>query len=63
MKWHGAGANVDGDGKPKKRRYYTLKNQNQKITNTHLDGTPEGAILALAMEQQCQGKSVGGGGM
>ena len=58
MKRHGD-ANVGGDGKPKKRRYYTRKNQ--KITNTHLDGTPEGAILALAMEQQNQGKSVGDG--
>lgn len=57
----GAGANLDNDGKPKKRRYYERKNQ--RMTNTHLDNTPEGAVLALALEQQKQGKSVGDGGM
>jgi len=61
IKRHGAGTNVDNDGKPKKRRYYERKNQ--RMTNTHLDGTVEGAILALALEQQKQGKSVGDGGM
>eukprot|EP00522_Entomoneis_paludosa_P012330 CAMPEP_0172454376 /NCGR_PEP_ID=MMETSP1065-20121228/11385_1 /TAXON_ID=265537 /ORGANISM="Amphiprora paludosa, Strain CCMP125" /LENGTH=580 /DNA_ID=CAMNT_0013206697 /DNA_START=127 /DNA_END=1869 /DNA_ORIENTATION=+ len=61
IKRHGQGANVDNDGKPKKRRYYERKNQ--RMTNTHLDGTTEGAILALALEHQKQGKSVGDGGM
>lgn len=56
-----SGSNVDNDGKPRKRRYYERKNQ--RMTNGHLDGTPEGAILALALEQQKQGKSVGDGGM
>ena len=61
LKKRGAGANLDNDGKPKKRRYYERKNQ--RMTNTHLDNTPEGAVLALALEQQKQGKSVGDGGM
>lgn len=61
IKRPGTGTNVDNDGKPKKRRYYERKNQ--RMTNTHLDGTTEGAILALALEQQKQGKSVGDGGM
>lgn len=55
------GANVDNDGKPKKRRYYERKNQ--RMTNTHLEGTEIGAILARAAEKQKQGKSVGDGGM
>jgi hypothetical protein len=55
------GANVDNDGKPKKRRYYERKNQ--RNTNTHLEGTEIGAILARAAEKQKQGKSVGDGGM
>ena len=54
-------ANVDNDGKPKKRRYYVRKNQ--KLTNQHLDGTAIGAVLADAAEKQKQGKSVGDGGM
>jgi len=54
-------SNVDNDGKPKKRRYYERKNQ--RMTNTHLEGTEIGAILALAAEKQKQGKSVGDGGM
>jgi hypothetical protein len=54
-------ANVDNDGKPKKRRYYERKNQ--RMTNTHLDGTEAGAVLRLALEKQKQGKSVGDGGM
>jgi hypothetical protein len=54
-------ANVDNDGKPKKRRYYVRKNQ--KMTNTHLAGTAIGAVLADAAEKQKQGKSVGDGGM
>jgi TFA2 Winged helix domain 2 len=57
----GAGSNVDNDGKPKKRRYYERKNQ--RMTNTHLEGTAIGAALARAAEQQKQGKSVGDGGM
>jgi hypothetical protein len=52
---------VDNDGKPKKRRYYERKNQ--RMTNTHLDGTEIGALLALAAEKQKQGHSVGDGGM
>jgi TFA2 Winged helix domain 2 len=55
------GSNVDNDGKPKKRRYYERKNQ--RMTNTHLEGTYIGAILAQAAEKQKQGKSVGDGGM
>ena len=55
------GANVDNDGKPKKRRYYERKNQ--RMTNTHLEGTEIGAVLARATEKQKQGKSVGDGGM
>lgn len=55
------GANVDNDGKPKKRRYYERKNQ--RMTNTHLEGTEIGALLARAAEKQKQGKSVGDGGM
>jgi TFA2 Winged helix domain 2 len=55
------GNNVDNDGKPKKRRYYERKNQ--RMTNTHLEGTEIGAILARAAEKQKQGKSVGDGGM
>lgn len=54
-------SNVDNDGKPKKRRYYERKNQ--RMTNTHLEGTDIGAMLALAAEKQKQGKSVGDGGM
>jgi hypothetical protein len=55
------GTNVDNDGKPKKRRYYERKNQ--RMTNTHLEGTAIGAILARAAEKQKQGQSVGDGGM
>jgi hypothetical protein len=55
------GTNVDNDGKPKKRRYYERKNQ--RMTNTHLEGTVIGAILARAAEKQKQGQSVGDGGM
>ena len=54
-------ANVDNDGKPKKRRYYERKNMRR--TNTHLDGTDIGAMLAVAAERQSQGKEVGDGGM
>jgi len=54
-------ANVDNDGKPKKRRYYERKNQ--RMTNTHLEGTEIGAILRKAQEVQRQGKAVGDGGM
>jgi hypothetical protein len=54
-------SNLDNDGKPKKRRYYERKNQ--RMTNTHLEGTEIGALLALAAEKQKQGKSVGDGGM
>ncbi|CAB9508619.1 expressed unknown protein [Seminavis robusta] len=54
-------ANVDNDGKPKKRRYYERKNQ--RMTNTHLEGTEIGAVLRRAQELQQQGKSVGDGGM
>ena len=54
-------ANVDNDGKPKKRRYYERKNQ--RMTNTHLEGTEIGAILMRATEKQKQGESVGDGGM
>jgi len=54
-------SNVDNDGKPKKRRYYERKNQ--RMTNTHLEGTEVGAILKRATEKQKQGKSVGDGGM
>lgn len=54
-------SNVDQQGKPKKRRYYERKNQ--RWTNTHLEGTEIGAVLALAQEKQKQGKSVGDGGM
>ena len=54
-------ANVDNDGKPKKRRYYERKNQ--RMTNTHLEGTEIGAVLRRAQEVQRQGKSVGDGGM
>uniref|UniRef100_A0A7S2U8X2 TFA2 Winged helix domain-containing protein n=1 Tax=Attheya septentrionalis TaxID=420275 RepID=A0A7S2U8X2_9STRA len=53
--------NLDNDGKPKKRRYYTHKNQ--RMTNTHLIGTEIGAALARAAEKQQQGRSVGDGGM
>lgn len=52
---------AEGDGKPKKRRYYERKNQ--RMTNTHLEGTEIGALLALATEKQKQGQSVGDGGM
>jgi TFA2 Winged helix domain 2 len=55
------GSNVDNDGKPKKRRYYERKDQ--RMTNTHLEGTEIGALLARAAEKQKQGKSVGDGGM
>jgi hypothetical protein len=54
-------ANVDNDGKPKKRRYYERKNQ--RMTNTHLEGTEIGAVLRRATEKQKQGESVGDGGM
>eukprot|EP00934_Nitzschia_sp_Nitz4_P005906 Nitzschia sp. Nitz4//scaffold7_size249615//169618//171261//NITZ4_001192-RA/size249615-processed-gene-0.203-mRNA-1//-1//CDS//3329558487//5896//frame0 len=54
-------ANVDNDGKPKKRRYYERKNQ--RMTNTHLEGTEIGAELRRAQEKQKQGESVGDGGM
>lgn len=54
-------ANVDNDGKPKKRRYYERKNQ--RMTNTHLEGTEIGAILRRAQEKQKQGEQVGDGGM
>ncbi|KAL3810414.1 hypothetical protein ACHAXA_007042, partial [Cyclostephanos tholiformis] len=53
--------NVDNDGKPKKRRYYERKNMRR--TNTHLDGTEIGAMLAMAAEKQARGNSVGDGGM
>jgi len=55
------GTNTDNDGKPKKRRYYERKNQ--RMTNTHLEGTEIGAVLRRAQEVQAQGKSVGDGGM
>lgn len=55
------GTNLDNDGKPKKRRYYEKKNQ--RMTNTHLDGTIEGSELARAIEKQKQGQAVGDGGM
>ena len=54
-------ANVDNDGKPKKRRYYERKNQ--RMTNTHLEGTEIGAVLRRATERQQQGETVGDGGM
>lgn len=54
-------ANVDNDGKPKKRRYYERKNMRR--TNTHLDGTDIGAMLAQAAEKQARGNAVGDGGM
>ena len=54
-------ANVDNDGKPKKRRYYERKNQ--RMTNTHLEGTEIGAMLHRAAERQREGKQVGDGGM
>lgn len=54
-------ANVDNDGKPKKRRYYERKNQ--RMTNTHLEGTEIGAVLRRATEKQQQGQQVGDGGM
>ena len=54
-------ANVDNDGKPKKRRYYERKNMRR--TNVHLDGTEIGAMLAQAAERQALGKTVGDGGM
>jgi hypothetical protein len=54
-------ADVDNDGKPKKRRYYERKNQ--RMTNVHLVGTEIGAALARATEKQKQGKAVGDGGM
>ncbi len=54
-------SNVDNDGSPKKRRYYEPKKQ--RMTNTHLEGTEIGAVLARAAEEQRQGRSVGDGGM
>jgi hypothetical protein len=54
-------SNVDNDGRPKKRRYYEPKKQ--RMTNTHLEGTEIGAVLARAAEEQRQGRSVGDGGM
>ena len=55
------GSDVDNDGKKRKRRYYERKNQ--RMTNTHLEGTEIGALLLRAAEKQKQGKSVGDGGM
>uniref|UniRef100_A0A7S2K4C3 TFA2 Winged helix domain-containing protein n=1 Tax=Leptocylindrus danicus TaxID=163516 RepID=A0A7S2K4C3_9STRA len=49
------------NGKAKKKRYYIKKGH--KITNTHLEGTEIGAVLAMASERQHQGKDVGDGGM
>ena len=49
------------NGKAKKKRYYIKKGH--KITNTHLEGTEIGAVLAMASERQYQGKDVGDGGM
>ena len=54
-------ANLNNDGRPVKRRYYERKNQ--RLTNTHLEGTEIGAILRQASEKQKQGKTVGDGGM
>lgn len=54
-------SNLNNDGKPVKRRYYERKNQ--RLTNTHLEGTEIGAILRQASEKQKQGKTVGDGGM
>lgn len=54
-------ANLDEDGRPKKRRYYERKGQ--RITNVHLEHTELGRLLAVAAERQAQGKSVGDGGM
>ena len=54
-------ANLDNDGKPKKRRYYERKNQ--RMTNTHLEGTEIGAVLMQAQEKQKHGEQVGDGGM
>jgi hypothetical protein len=54
-------ANLDEDGKPKKRRYYERKGQ--RITNVHLENTELGRLLAAAAEKQAMGKSVGDGGM
>jgi hypothetical protein len=54
-------SNVDNDGKPKKRRYYV--NKNQRMTNTHLEGTEIGAVLRRAADKQRQGEAVGDGGM
>ena len=54
-------SNVDNDGKPKKRRYYERKNQ--RMTNTHLEGTEIGSLLKKATEKQQQGQAVGDGGM
>ena len=54
---------IDNDGKPKKRRYYKCKNT--RLTNTHLDGTEIGAMLAVVAKMQAHGNSVsvGDGGM
>ena len=54
-------ANVDNDGKPKKKRYYEPKKM--RMTNTHLEGTEIGVVLRRAQEKQQQGESVGDGGM
>jgi hypothetical protein len=54
-------ANLDNDGKPKKRRYYERKDQ--RMTNTHLEGTEIGAVLRRAAEKQQKGEQVGDGGM
>jgi hypothetical protein len=54
-------ANLDEDGRPKKRRYYERKGQ--RITNVHLENTELGRLLAAAAEKQAMGKSVGDGGM
>jgi hypothetical protein len=45
-------SNVDNDGRSKKRRYYERKKQ--RMTNTHLEGTEIGAVLARAAEEQRQ---------
>jgi hypothetical protein len=54
-------SNVDNDGRRKKRRY--CESKMQSMTNTHLEGTEIGAVLARAAEDQRQGRSVGDCGM
>jgi hypothetical protein len=51
---------LDNDGRSKKQRYY--EPQKQRMTNTYLEGTEIGAVLARADEEQRQGRSVGDGG-